>query len=346
MNIVSKTTSIIKDKAFGVGLCIIFAVTALSFNHSYGIPVMLMGLLLGMAMSQLYRESENCKAGIDFTSSTLLRLGIVLIGFRFTPAEFSNLSWISIVSLSVFAALTIVFGVAMARVFGLPQRLGWLSGSAVGICGASAALAVSAVLDPKGSSKHLTVLTVAAVTSLSSVAMLVYPLLGKYLALSDAQMSYLLGASIHDVAQVVGAGYSVSDEVGDNAVLVKLIRILNLLPIIIVIALVVRRKAAAEDKPSINKLSRAQVVPTFLVAFIVIAAFNLLVPLPEWFVASVKDLSAQLILLSIVAIGLKTDMRELLNVGYLPLVLICIETVFLLLIVLGAIFLANVIGIL
>ena len=339
MNIISKTTLSIKDKAFGVGLCFIFAVTSLSFNHSYGIPVMLMGLLLGMAMSQLYRESEKCKAGVDFTSSTLLRLGIVLIGFRFTPAEFSNLSWLSIVSLSVFAALTIGFGVVMAKVFRLPQKLGWLSGSAVGICGASAALAVSAVLDPKGSSKHLTVLTVAAVTSLSSVAMLVYPILGKYLGLSDPQMSYLLGASIHDVAQVVGAGYSVSDEVGDNAVLVKLIRILNLLPIIVVTTLIAREKA------TMNKLSRAQVVPMFLIAFIVVATLNLLIPLPEFFVSTIKDLSGQLILLSIVAIGLKTDMRELLNVGYLPLVLICIETLFLLFIVLGALFFANVISI-
>lgn len=313
----------------------IFSIASLSFNHSYGVPVMLMGLLLGMAMSQLYRESEHCKPGIDFASSSLLKVGIVLIGFRFTATEFTNFNLISILALSAFAFLSILFGVAVAHLFGLPKKLGILSGSAVGICGASAALAVATVLDPKGKSKHLTVLTVATVTSLSSLAMLIYPVVGKYVGLGDTELAYLLGATIHDVAQVVGAGYSVSNDVGDKAVLVKLTRILNLLPIVILIALLSRKQQG------IDHVKRAQVIPTFLIAFIVVAALNMLIVLPEFVIETVKNLSSQLILVSIVAIGLKTDMRELINVGYLPLILICLETVFLFSGVLAAVYFTD-----
>ncbi len=329
----------IKPNFLGVGLCVIFAITALSFHHSYGIPVMLMGLLLGMAMSSLYQESEKTQSGVDFAASKLLRLGIVLIGFRFTTEQVSLLTPIHVATLSVFAAATLGFGLVLSRLMGLSKRLGVLSGSAVGICGASAALAVSAVLDPKGDNKHLTLLTVATVTSLSTIAMLLYPLIGRVLNLDDMQMSYLLGASIHDVAQVVGAGYSVSAEVGDKAVLVKLIRILNLLPIVLVVAYFMSKRS------HIEKVSRTQLVPTFLIVFMLVATFNLMVPLPQFFVNSVQQLSSYLILISIIAIGLKTDLKQLFSVGYLPLLLIAMETVFLLAIVLMAIFLASFMGI-
>jgi len=228
--------------------------------------VMLLALLLGMAMNFLSSEGA-CVSGIEFTVRTVLRCGVALLGLRITLAQVAALGWqpVTLVLLSVM--LTIGSGIVAARALGFRTGFGLLSGGATAICGASAALAIAAALPSHPLKERATLFTVLGVSALSSLAMITYPLLTHVIGLDAKQAGVFLGATIHDVAQVVGAGYSISPETGDVATLVKLLRVAMLMPVI-AITVMSYRHAGAE--PGVK---RPPPLPGFVVAF---AGFALL----------------------------------------------------------------------
>lgn len=204
-----------------------------------------------------------CAPGLEATSKTLLRVGVALLGFKLSVAGLSQLGFRSFAVVVGLMVATMGFGVAMAFVLKRRWRLGLLTGRSVAICGASAALAISALL-PKG--KRLeqdTLFTVVAVTALSTMAMIFYPALFSMLGLSDAQSGFLIGATVHDVAQVVGAGYSISETAGDIATIVKLQRVATL-PVVLLAVIVVSGQGGA------GKLR----LPGFVVAFLICFALS------------------------------------------------------------------------
>ena len=174
-----------------------------------------------------------------------------------------------------------------------------------------------------------TLFTVIGVSALSTLAMVAYPMLAQALGLDARQAGLFLGATIHDVAQVVGAGYAMSPETGDAATLVKLMRVAMLLPVIFVAALLTRRQGGqpGEERPPL--------LPWFAVAFALLVAVNSTgwVPRPVQIVGN--DVSRWLLVAAIAAIGMKTNLRELVGVGLRPVALMVGETVFLAALVLG-----------
>lgn len=184
-------------------------------SEHYGAPQMLFALLIGMAFNFLATH-ERTGTGIEFSSSTLLRIGVALLGIRLSLSDMVANGWLPVMAIAVLVAVTIAGGVVFSRLAGRSTAFGLLTGGAVAICGASAALAISAVLSSAGRDDRDTLFTVVAVTTLSTLAMIVYPVLFAALGLDDTQTGFLIGATVHDVAQVVGAGYSVSDTAGDH----------------------------------------------------------------------------------------------------------------------------------
>jgi len=168
-------------------------------------------------------------------------------------------------------------GQALGRRLNRGWRLGLLTGGSVAICGASAAMAISAVLPKNEHSERNLIFTVLSVTVLSTLAMIVYPILAATLNFDDVTSGAFLGGTIHDVAQVVGAGFSVSDEVGEVATLVKLIRVTMLAPVVLIISLVVRNRMS-ELKVTGKK---PPLVPLFVLAFLTFALFNSLNVIPK-----------------------------------------------------------------
>jgi uncharacterized membrane protein YadS len=200
----------------GVLVSLIIAVAATFLSEHYGGPVMLFALLLGMAFYFLSQEGP-CVAGIEFASKRVLRVAVGLLGAQITISEIMKLGPTPVIMVIAAVTLTILFGVVGARVAGISRPFGILTAGAVAICGASAALAISSVL-PKGENHERdTVFTVIGVTALSTIAMIVYPLIIALFHLDHAAIGVFLGGTIHDVAQVVGAGFSVSDETGNVA---------------------------------------------------------------------------------------------------------------------------------
>jgi uncharacterized integral membrane protein (TIGR00698 family) len=284
----------------------------------YTAPVMLFALLFGMAFHFLHEEGR-CVAGIEFASRSVLRLGVGLLGVRITLGQIASLGAWPVATVVVGVATTILFGFVVARRLGLSSMFGVLSGGAVAICGASAALAVASVLPRSETRERDTILTVVTVTALSTIAMIVYPVFALSIGLDHRHAGVFIGGTIHDVAQVVGAGYTISSETGDIATYVKLLRVAMLLPAVLAISFFYARNGGEA------KGARAT-LPMFLVGFAVLVVANSIGFLPPIIVASANEISRWCLVAAIAALGMKTSFKALFAVGWRPVGLMIAET--------------------
>src|SRR5687768_12239149 len=178
----------------GVLACVVVAAAATFLSEHYGAPVMLFALLLGMAMNFLSAEGP-CAAGIEFTARHLLRVGVALLGLRITFEQIAALGWHPVLLVVASLIVTIAVAVAAARLFGFKGIFGVLTGGATAICGASAALALSAALPQHPMKERATLFTVIGVSALSTLAMIVYPMVVRALELDATQAGIFLGGT-------------------------------------------------------------------------------------------------------------------------------------------------------
>lgn len=307
----------------GFMVATVIAITAKFLSEHYGAPAMLMALLLGIAFHFL-SEDQKCAEGIEFTSRSVLRVGVALLGARISVELLLGLGadLIALVIGGVIA--TLLFGYIAARLLGRGWRFGLLTGGSVAICGASAAMAISAVLPKNEHSERNLIFTVLGVTVLSTVAMVIYPLATLFFDLDDRSIGVFLGGTIHDVAQVVGAGFSVSQETGEVATLVKLIRVTMLAPVVLVIALGVRQFANTSQ----TSAERPTLMPFFVVMFLGFAALNSARVLPQSLIQFMSQASSWALLIAIAAVGIKTSLKRIFEVGGQAIILIILETIF------------------
>jgi uncharacterized integral membrane protein (TIGR00698 family) len=302
----------------GVVLAVTIALAASFLAEHYGAPAMLFALLIGMAFNFM-SDGPHAAEGIAFCSRTLLRVGVALLGLRLTFADVSQLGLAPIVGVVGMLVLTLIGGVIFARLVGRNTAFGLLTGGSVAICGASAAMAIAAVVPKKFLKEEDILLAVVGVTAMSTLAMIVYPMLFRALGLADVEIGYMIGATIHDVAQVVGAGYSVSDRAGDIATFTKLLRVALLPVVLLTVAIVFRKEAGG-----------AAGLPWFVVAFIVLMVLRNSVPLPETLLTAINDTSRFLLVVAISALGVRTSLEKLFAPGVKGLALIAVDTLFLL----------------
>ena len=306
----------------GLMACVTVAMAAKFLSEQYHGPTMLFALLLGMAFNFSTQSADGpAVAGIEFASKRVLRFGIALLGLRISFGDIGDLGIGPVVLVVCAVISTILVGLLLARVLGMSKNFGLLTGGAVAICGASAAMAISAVLRKDENHERDTLFTVVGVTALSTVAMILYPIVVSFFELDAVSAGIFIGASIHDVAQVVGAGYTISEQSGDVATLVKLMRVAMLAPVVFLLALAVGERSKARAGPP--------ALPLFLVAFIGLMLLNNLLPLPAVLVELLVDLSRWCLVIAIVAIGMKTSLGQLAEVGAKAIALIVLETLFL-----------------
>jgi uncharacterized integral membrane protein (TIGR00698 family) len=163
--------------------------------------------------------------------------------------------------------------------------------------------------------------TVVGVSILSTVAMVLYPPIARYFGLDDTHAGIFIGATVHDVAQVIGAGYSMSPETGDTATIVKLARVAMLLPVIVAIAAASRSlDTEAKDRPPI--------LPWFATAFAILVVANSVLPVPEWVREGGSQFSRFCLVAAIAALGMKTRIKDIASAGWRPAILMVLETIF------------------
>jgi uncharacterized integral membrane protein (TIGR00698 family) len=295
-------------------------------GQHYTAPVMLFALLFGMAFHFLHEEGR-CVAGIEFSSRTVLRVGVAMLGVRITLGQIASLGVFPVATVIVGVATTIAFGMLLARRLGLSPLFGVLSGGAVAICGASAALAIASVLPRNEDSERDTILTVVTVTALSTLAMILYPIFATSIGLDHKHAGVFIGGTIHDVAQVVGAGYIISPETGDIATYVKLLRVAMLLPAVLAISFLVARKGGggAGARPAL---------PMFLIGFAALVVANSFGLLPQILIDFANDVSRWALVTAIAALGMKTSFKDLFAAGWRPVGLMVAETIWIAILVL------------
>lgn len=317
----------------GFLIALLVAIAAQFLSNHYGAPAMLMALLLGIALHFLGEEGPAV-SGIKFSASTVLRIGIALLGARISVELLADLGWQLILLVIASVCVTLVFGYFGARVLKRGWRFGLLTGGAVAICGASAAIALAAVLPKNEHSERNLIFTIMGVTILSTIAMIAYPPLTELLGLTELQQGIFIGATIHDVAQVVGAGFSISNDTGEIATVVKLMRVALLAPIVLCLALAVRNISSDAEQAQ-----RPPLVPVFILAFLVFAGLNSFHLLPAVVTDLMTQISKWALLTAIAAVGMKTSLKSILNVGGQAIALIVAQTVFLAVFVLSFILL-------
>jgi uncharacterized integral membrane protein (TIGR00698 family) len=314
----------------GILLSIVIAIASTFIADHRGGPTLLYALLLGMALNPVAAEGR-AKPGVDFVARSVLRFGVALLGARITIDQIGGLGWFNGAVLIAGVVATIFFGTALSRMLGLSQRIGILTGGATAICGASAAIAISAVLPQDEHSERELIFTIAGVTALSTIAMILYPVIVSVAGLAPNQAGIFLGGTIHDVAQVVGAGYSISPEVGDYAVLTKMLRVALLLPVVVVLSIVVRHRMQATHRRGGDRL-----LPSFLVAFLAFVVIGSVGWIPKPLGGALNEVSRACLVVAIAAVGLKTSLVEMKKVGARAILLLGIEAAFLAVFVLVA----------
>ncbi len=330
MNILSVWHPAVLRKCWpGMAIAIVIALAATFVADSYGGPQLLYALFFGLAFHFLAHDPV-CQPGIEFCSRTILRTGVALLGARITLAQIVSLGATPILMVLCAVAATMLFGLLLARRLGRPRTEGLLSGGAVAICGASAALAIAAVLPQTKENEKFTLLTVVGVTTLSTLAMVVYPLIVKLLGLTPETAGIFIGGTIHDVAQVVGAGYMISSHTGDVATFVKLTRVACLVPVVLGLSILFQSRAGKTE------LRTQPLVPVFLIGFIWFVMANSIGVIPAAATDWINHASRACLVMAIAALGVKTSFQSLASLGWRPVAMLVAETAWLAIFVLTA----------
>jgi uncharacterized integral membrane protein (TIGR00698 family) len=321
------------------GFLLSLAIAALSIfiEGRLGGPVMLYALVLGV-MCHLPAMRPAFAAGLSFSAGHLLKVGVALLGAKITVVDVANLGIGTAALVIAGVTVAMIIGTGIGRVLGLKKDHSVLSAGAVAICGSSAALAISSVLPQSKDAECNTIMTVIVVTTLSTIAMVLYPFIAMLLNLSDAAAGIFMGVSIHNVAQVVGAGYVVSDGAGEIAMIVKLMRVACLVPVIVIIKLMFRGETKqAIDGSAVTK--KLPLLPVFMVGFICIVLINSAGYIPTEAARVLSVVSRWALIAAVAALGVKTSLKDLIGVGIRPVLVLTVQTAFLAIFALGALML-------
>lgn len=308
--------AIIKLYLPGIIVAVAATLSAAYLSEHYGAPLTLMALLIGLSLNFLGADKRLAQ-GLTFTSRTILRWSVVLIGAKITLGQVVNLGPAVLVAIILIVVITIFSAIAVGRLLGKDSAFGVLVGGSVGICGASAAMALYTTLGEKRISRTQLTFVLVGIAAMSSLGMVIYPLVANYIGLSDRAAGFLMGASLHDVAQALGAGYSFSEPAGEIATVVKLTRVALLAPIL---------TALVFFFPSQNTKSHVQPVPWFIAGFFILVLVNSVGLIPVT-ISNAASISATAMLASsVAATAIQSPMNALFNGGSRSLIIISVTS--------------------
>lgn len=297
----------------------------LEWMQNHGMSALTLAIILGIILgnSVYARVAPACGAGVGFSKQTLLRLGIILYGFRLT---FQDIGQVGLAGIAIDALmLTSTFSLAMflgTKVFKLERNSAILIGAGSSICGAAAVMATEPVV--KGRSEDVTV-AVSTVVVFGTIAIFLYPLLYQLnlgwhvLAATPSAFGVYIGSTVHEVAQVVAAGKSIGQETANAAVIAKMVRVMMLAPFLVILSAVLARGKARSGSGDGKAAKLA--IPWFAFIFIAVVAFHSLGWLSAPVVATITDIDTALLAMAMAALGLTTHMSAIRRAGIKPLLL-------------------------
>ena len=292
-----------------------------SIQH-LGLSALTLAIVIGMVVGNTVfpRFATKTAPGVDFSKNKLLRAAIVLYGFRITFQQIAGIGWEGILIDVLMVTLTLVLAVQLGRrVFGLDAQSSILIGAGSAICGAAAVMATEPVVRGQA---HKVSVAVATVVVFGTISMFAYPIAYPYLHLSESAYGVYAGSTIHEVAQVVAAGKSVSDAAASTAVIEKMLRVMMLAPFLLILSSYAQSENKAHGKSRIT-------IPWFAVFFIVASAVNSLKVLPAGLTNALLQIDNVLLAMAMAALGLRTHVGAIRQAGAKPMMLATLLFVFL-----------------
>lgn len=299
--------------------CAAFYIGDMDFVKRLSFSPMIVGIVLGMLYANSLRNNlpDTWVPGIQFCSKRVLRLGIILYGFRLTFQDVTAVGLPAIMVDAVIVATTIGIGIGAGKLLRMDKEIALLTSVGSAICGAAAVLGTESTIKVK---PYKTAVAVATVVIFGTLSMFLYPVAYRsgLVALSPEQMGIFTGSTVHEVAHVVGAGNAMGKAVSDTAIIVKMIRVMMLVPVLFVIGYFATRTAArANGGTSIAKVS----IPWFAVLFLVVIGFNSFDLLPENVVSFINTFDTFLLTMAMTALGAETSIDKFKRAGAKPFVL-------------------------
>lgn len=305
----------------GLFLTILVAISSIFISNS--IPGNLIGaavfsLLIGMAFNPIFSKCGNFKDGISFVSKKILRLGIILMG---ATLSFSQVLQVGKYSLFVMAfTLVVAFGGGyyIGKLFGMNWKLSGLIAAGTGICGASAVAAIAPTIEAE--SRDIAY-AISATFIFDIVMIVLFPLAGRYFGLSDLGYGLWTGTAVNDTSSVVAAGYAFSDIAGNYAIIVKLTRTLSIIPAVLIFSYINEKlNIKKKGEHSHNKVNIKNIFPWFILAFLALVGVKSLGMISNELGNNISSISKFFMIMSLGAIGLKTNFKEVSKSGYLPMI--------------------------
>jgi len=315
---------------FGWGLMLAGVIAALGIwsgtlpvMQHWGISALTLAIVIGIILGNTVfpRIAPACAGGVDFSKAKLLRLGIILYGFRITFQQIGDIGWSGILIDILVIACTFTLAVQLGtRVFKLDRQTAMLIGAGSSICGAAAVMATEPVVQGQA---HKVSVAVATVVIFGTLGMFVYPLVYPYLHLSEASYGLYVGSTIHEVAQVVVAGKSISDQAAATAVIEKMLRVMMLAPFLVILS------SRMDQQRKTVKTGRKITIPWFAVFFIAASGLHSLHVLPDAIVNWIVQVDTILLAMAMAALGLRTHVGAIRQAGLKPILLASVLFMFL-----------------
>ncbi len=300
--------------------CASFYISQSPVMQYLSLSPLIIGIILGMAYGNTLKKNmpEEWLPGITFSSKKLLRLAIILYGFRLTLQNIITVGFSAIIIDIITIVGTLAIGLVAGKMMKMDKETTLLTSTGSAICGAAAILGMEAVLDNK---PHKTAIAVSTVVIFGTISMFLYPLLHRsgLLDLTTEQWGLYTGATVHEVAHVVGAGNGMGEAVSETAVIVKMIRVIFLAPVLLVFSFIIT--AQDNRKEGINKSTVKVTIPWFAFGFIAVIGFNSLNLLPEGTVNVINYIDTFLLTMAMTALGMETHLRKFKEAGVKPFLL-------------------------
>lgn len=306
----------------GLLLIVLFAAVAtalstLPFFQHLSLSPLVVGILIGIVFANTLGRylPEEWRSGLKFCSKRILRIGIIFFGFRLTLADVAQVG-LSAVALDIFIVCsTIGLGLLVGKWLNMDKETTLLTSSGSAICGAAAVLGAEATLK---SEAYKTAVAVSTVVLFGTLSMFLYPVLYRngFFPLSTHEMGLYTGSTVHEVAHVVGASNAMGKEVAEVAVIVKMIRVILLVPVLLVFSW-----SARSHSESVAPDQRRLVVPWFALLFLLAIALNTLLSLSPAVTEPIKTVDNFALTMAMTALGCETTIDKFRQAGWRPFVL-------------------------
>lgn len=306
----------------GLILCSTLTLVGFGLAHlpglaSSGISPLVFALLLGLIAGNLplARRLSSTQPGLKFATRWLLRSGIVLFGLSLTLQQVFALGiGVLLLDLVVICSVLIIGYQIGTRILGMDRETTLLTSAGSAICGAAAVLATETVIRSRPAASSMAVATV---VLFGTLGMLIYPLLYPLLGMEEALFGIYIGATVHEVAQVVAAADAVGTEAMASAVIVKMVRVILLLPFLLIVGQWWLHQQTSESGTVTGKL----VIPWFAFGFIAVIGFNSVIDLPNSLHQTLVLAGQVALTMAMAALGFETRFEKLKALGIRPFIL-------------------------